>query len=276
MDNSAARNKWMDREALENYRHAMRICCMNALHVCSDEALSELCYDLDISRNGDARAYEHLLGGQCMVITSEPGGGKSYLMWLLLRDYLEDCRDDSDRLPVFLDGRDCGIVWDSIEKGIVRALSRHFPLVTEELVRERLRAGGFVLLVDAVDAQSETGSFLLSELYCLGHDTDSTVIIASRMQCDRRDFHSDFVYYTIDPVSDEQIIRWLERDAALRMIGGDERIRSCEIRRMPGRLLEAYIDMRMKSMSCSPENRDRIFAVLCEYAADSYVNGDSE
>ena len=100
MDNSAVRNKWMDREALENYRHAMRICCMNALHVCSDEALSELCYDLDISRNGDARAYEHLLGGQCMVITSEPGGGKSYLMWLLLRDYLEDCRDDSDRLPV--------------------------------------------------------------------------------------------------------------------------------------------------------------------------------
>ena len=131
MDNSAVRNKWMDREALENYRHAMRICCMNALHVCSDEALSELCYDLDISRNGDARAYEHLLGGQCMVITSEPGGGKSYLMWLLLRDYLEDCRDDSDRLPVFLDGRDCGIVWDSIEKGIVRALSGHFPLVTE-------------------------------------------------------------------------------------------------------------------------------------------------
>ena len=257
MDNSAARNKWMDREALENYRHAMRICCMNALHVCSDEALSELRYE-------------------CMVITSEPGGGKSYLMWLLLRDYLEDCRDDSDRLPVFLDGRDCGIVWDSIEKGIVRALSGHFPLVTEELVRERLRAGGFVLLVDAVDAQSETGSFLLSELYCLGHDTDSTVIIASRMQCDRRDFHSDFMYYTIDPVSDEQIIRWLERDAALRMIGGDERIRSCEIRRMPGRLLEAYIDMRMKSMSCSPENRDRIFAVLCEYAADSYVNGDSE
>ena len=84
------------------------------------------------------------------------------------------------------------------------------------------------------------------------------------------------MYYTIDPVSDEQIIRWLERDAALRMIGGDERNRSCEIRRMPGRLLEAYIDMRMKSMSCSPENRDRIFAVLCEYAADSYVNGDSE
>ena len=312
MDNSAVRNKWMDREALENYRHAMRICCMNALHVCSDDALSELCYDLDISRNGDARAYEHLLGGQCMVITSEPGGGKSYLMRLLLRDYLEDCRDDSDRLPVFLDGRDCGIVWDSIEKGIVRALSRHFSLVTEEIVRERLRAGGFVLLVDAVDAQSETGSFLLSELYCLGHDTDSTVIIASRMQCDRRDFHSDFVYYTIDPVSDEQIIRWLERDAALRMIGGDERNRSCEIRRVPGRLLEvlrtplfirmyamtavhsavhsddwtvlsnhtalleAYIDMRMKSMSCSPENRDRIFAVLCEYAADSYVNGDSE
>ena len=54
MDNSAARNKWMDREALENYRHTMRICCMNALHVCSDEALSELCYDLDISRNGDS------------------------------------------------------------------------------------------------------------------------------------------------------------------------------------------------------------------------------
>lgn len=126
MDNSAVRNKWMDREALENYRHAMRICCMNALHVCSDEALSELCYDLDISRNGDARVYEHLLGGQCMVITSEPGGGKSYLMWLLLRDYLEDCRDDSDRLPVFLDGRDCGIVWDSIEKGIVRALNINF------------------------------------------------------------------------------------------------------------------------------------------------------
>ena len=39
MDNSAVRNKWMDRKALENYRHAMRVRCMNVLHVCSDEAL---------------------------------------------------------------------------------------------------------------------------------------------------------------------------------------------------------------------------------------------
>ena len=308
MDNSAARNKWMNREAMENYRHAMRIRCMNALHVCSDEALSELCYDLNISRNGDARVYEHLLGGQCMVITSEPGGGKSYLMWMLLRDYLEACRDDSDCLPVFLDGRDYGTVWDSIEKGIVRELSGHFPLVTEELVRERLHAGGFVLLVDEINEEAERGASLLSEMYRLGHDTDNTVIIASRMQCDRRDFHSDFVYYTIDPVSDAQIIRWLECDAVSRTIGGDEVDRSCEIQRMPGRLLEvlrtplfihmyamtavhfddrtvlsnhtalleAYIDMRMKSMSCSPKNRDRIFSILCDYAADSYANGDSE
>lgn len=46
MDNSAARNKWMDRKALENYRHAMAYmlyeCCMSV----QDEALSELCYDL--------------------------------------------------------------------------------------------------------------------------------------------------------------------------------------------------------------------------------------
>lgn len=48
------------------------------------------------------------------------------------------------------------------------------------------------------------------------------------------------------------IRRWLERDAALRMIGGDERNRSCEIRRMPGRLLEVLrtpLFIRMYAMT---------------------------
>ena len=84
-----------------------------------------MCYDLISARNGE-RAYEHLLSGQCMVITSEPGGGSRICVYVA-EDYSEVRRDDSGRLPVFLDGRDYGIVWDSIEKGIVRAPGGHFP-----------------------------------------------------------------------------------------------------------------------------------------------------
>ena len=117
--------------------------------------------------------------------------------------YLEVCRDDSGRLPVFLDGRDYGIVWDSIEKGIV-STQRAFSLVTEEIGQGAI-ACRRVCPAGGCRYQSRDRQFLLSELYCLGHDTDNTVILASRMQCDRRDFHSDFVYYTIDPVSDDRL-----------------------------------------------------------------------
>ena len=148
---SDEKDKWTNRDIYEKYKNAMRVHCTEELCICVDRSLKEFAYDLNILKNGENKDFGDILDNTSKIITSEPGGGKSYLMWMLMREYLTKCNGYEDKIPVILEGRYYGKVFNSIVDGIYQEVNLLLPFLTKELIEKRLREGGFVILFDAID-----------------------------------------------------------------------------------------------------------------------------
>lgn len=166
----------------------MRVHCTEELCICVDRSLKEFAYDLNILKNGENKDFGDILDNTSKIITSEPGGGKSYLMWMLMREYLTKCNGDEDKIPVILEGRYYGKVFNSIVDGIYQEVNLLLPFLTKELIEKRLREGGFVILFDAIDEVEQDYDVLVYSLHQLRRNTDNTIIITSRMQNYKGDF----------------------------------------------------------------------------------------
>ena len=79
---SDEKDKWTNRDIYEKYKNAMRVHCTEELCICVDRSLKEFAYDLNILKNGENKDFGDILDNTSKIITSEPGGGKSYLMWM--------------------------------------------------------------------------------------------------------------------------------------------------------------------------------------------------
>lgn len=293
---AVATGKWTSGDTYENYKNAMRVRCTEELHMCVDRNLKEFAYDLDIILAGVSRGYNDILDDECKIITSEPGGGKSYLMWMLLRDYLST--DDKKRIPVILQGRYYGKAFDSVVDGIYKELNAYLSFITMELVEKRLKDGGFVILFDALDEVEYDYDILAYNLHQLRRQTDNIIIVTSRIQNYKGDFCTEFVHYSLEPLNDNKIIDLLGKYSNGEMQVQIHQIpkRLLEVLRTPlflkmfvsiskkgnqykipanhAALFQAYINEKMKLLSCSLYDESVIKAILGSYAMYSFENGE--
>ncbi|MFT3984554.1 MAG: hypothetical protein QM697_11650 [Lachnospiraceae bacterium] len=290
--------KWANRNIYENYKNMMRVRCTEELCKCVDRNFKEFTYDLDIIKNGKSKNYDDILDDTCKIITSEPGGGKSYLMWMLMREYLSKYSEDDNKIPVLLEGRYYGKLYHSIVDGIYEEFNLVLPFVTKELIEKRLREGGFIILFDALDEVEVNYDILGYNLHQLRRNTDNIIIVTSRMQNYKGDFCTEFAHYSLEPLDDEKIINLLKQYS-----NGDIEI---QIHQIPKRLIEVirtplflkmfvsiskkedkykipfnhaalfqeYIAEKMKVLSCSLYDETLIKSILGDYAIYSYKNGD--
>lgn len=299
LKNSAAETgKWTNRNIYENYKNMMRVRCTEELGICVDRNLEEFTYDLNIIKNGESKNYEDILDDTCKIITSEPGGGKSYLMWMLMRDYLAEYSESEERIPVLLQGRYYGKVYHSIVDGIYEEFNMILPFMTKELVEKRLREGGFVILFDALDEVEYDYDKLVYNLHQLRRSTNNIIIVTSRMQNYRGDFCTEFAHYSLEPLDDEKIVDLLKQYSNGKMEIQIHQIpkRLVDVIRTPlflkmfisiskkenkyripsnhAALFQEYIAEKMKILSCSLYDETVIKSILGDYAIYSYENGD--
>lgn len=291
--------KWTKKDVYENYKNTMRVRCMEELCICVDRSLKEFTYDLNIIKNGESKNYEDILNNTCKMITSEPGGGKSYLMWMLMREYLSKYSEDDEKIPIILEGRYYGKVYSSIIDGVYEAFNMTVPFVTKELIEKRLREGGFVILFDALDEVEKDYDVLVYNLHHLRRNTENIIIVTSRMQNYKGDFCTEFTHYSLEPLDDNKIIELLKQYSHGEMEIQIHQIpkQLVEIIRTPlflkmfvyisrkdeqykipsnhAALFQEYIAEKMKVLSCSLYDETVIKSVLGVYAIYSYENGDS-
>lgn len=296
---SDEKDKWTNRDIYEKYKNAMRVHCTEELCICVDRSLKEFAYDLNILKNGENKDFGDILDNTSKIITSEPGGGKSYLMWMLMREYLTKCNGDEDKIPVILEGRYYGKVFNSIVDGIYQEVNLLLPFLTKELIEKRLREGGFVILFDAIDEVEQDYDVLVYSLHQLRRNTDNTIIITSRMQNYKGDFCSEFAHYSLEPLDDHRIVDLLKQYSQGEMQIQIHQIpkRLMEILRIPlflkmfvsiskkedkyripsnhAALFQEYINEKMNVLSCSLYDKTIIKSVLGNYAMYSFENGDS-
>lgn len=293
------KEKWTNRDVFENYKNAMRVRCTEELCICVDRSLKEFEYNVNIIKNGENKGFDDILDNTSKIVTSEPGGGKSYLMWMLMREYLTKCNGDEDKIPVILEGRYYGRVFNSIVDGIYQEINLLLPYLTKELIEKRLREGGFVILFDALDEVEQDYDALVYSLRQLRGNTDNTITITSRMQNYKGDFCSKFAHYSLEPLDDYRIVDLLKQYSQGEMQIQIHQIpkRLMEVLRIPlflkmfvsiskknnkyrilsnyAALFQAYINEKMNALSCSLYDETIIKSVLGNYAMHSFENGDS-
>ena len=290
---------WTTRGIYEDYKNAMLVQCNEILNICCDRNLEEIPYDFNIKDSTKKRKFDELLDDSCKIITSEPGGGKSFFMWMLMREYLTRYTSDDERIPVLLEGRYYGRSYVSIVDGIYQELQMFSALMTKEMVDKRLRDGGFVILFDALDEVEIDCDILVRTLHQLKRSTDNIIIVTSRIQNYREEFRNNFTHYSLEPLDDDKITALLKQYSHGNMDISINQIprRLLEIIRTPlflkmfvaisrnetkyripsnhAALFEAYISQKMKEMSCSLLDETVIKSVLAKYALHSIENGDN-
>lgn len=290
--------KWTNRNIYENYKNMMRMRCTEELCICVDRNLEEFSYDLNIIKNGKRKNYEDILDDTCKIITSEPGGGKSYLMWMLMREYLAKYSENEEKIPVLLEGRYYGKVYHSIVDGIYEEFNMILPFITKELIEKRLREGGFVILFDALDEVEHDYDILVYNLHQLRRSTNNIIIVTSRMQNYKGDFWTEFAHYSLEPLDDGKIVDLLKQYSHGEMQIQTYQIpkRLVEVIRTPlflrmfisiskkedkykipsnhAALFQEYIAEKMKVLSCSLYVETVIKSILGDYAMYSYEKGD--
>lgn len=290
---------WTTRGIYEDYKNAMLVRCNEILNICCDRNLEEIPYEFNIKDCTKKRKFDELLDDSCKIVTSEPGGGKSYFMWMLMREYLIGYTSDDKKIPVLLEGRYYGRGYESVIDGIYQELQMFSPFMTKEMVEKRLRDGGFVILFDALDEVETDYDILVRSLHQLKRSTANIIVVTSRIQNYRGDFRSNFTHYSLEPLDDNKITELLKQYSRGNMVISSYQIpkRLLEIIRTPlflkmfvsisrnetkyripsnhAALFEEYISQKMTEMACSLLDETIIKSVLSNYAFYSIENGDS-
>ena len=293
------RDVWVNRDNYEDYKNIMRVRCANELYACIDRDLREFEYNLISKKNGKKSKYTALLEIRNCLITSEPGGGKSYLMWMLLREYLQKYSREQEKIPILLEGRYFGKSYQSIEEGIYTELVVSTRFVTKELIKRHLNEGGFIILLDGLDEVEYQYDTLIFELHRLRRDTDNVIVVTSRSENYNGDFSKEYNHYSLEKLSDKQVLALLNNYSNTKtyidihnipkqlleiirtplflkifvMISGKEG--AYEIPANRARLFELYISEKVKQLHCSRFEENIIRMILGEYAVLSFEYGDS-
>ena len=261
---------WTTRGIYEDYKNAMLVRCNEILNICCDRNLEEISYEFNIKDCTKKRKFDELLDDSCKIITSEPGGGKSY-----------------------------GRGYVSVVDGIYQELRMFSAFMTKEMVDKRLRDGGFVILFDALDEVETDYDILVYTLHQLKRSTDNIIIVTSRIQNYRGDFCNNFTHYSLEPLDDDKITELLKQYSYGNMDISIYQIpkRLLELIRTPlflkmfvsisrnetkyripsnhAALFEEYISQKMTEMACYLLDEAIIKSVLAKYAFYSIENGDS-
>lgn len=297
-DIAAESGEWICNDIYENYKNSMRVRCNEELCACVDRNLEEFEYELNIVKRGNKKVFSDVLNERCKIITSEPGGGKSYFMRMLMREYLVKYNVNNEKIPVILEGRYFGKVYHSIIDGIYEELKILIPSLTKEQIEKRLEQGGFVVLFDALDEVEFDYDSLIYQLSKLRRETNNTLIVTSRIQNYKGDFCTDFEHYSLERLDDEKVLQLLKKYSNGEMEINIHHIpkRLLEVIRTPlflkmfvtiskrermhkipsnhAALFEQYIAEKMRVLSCTLYEETLIKSVLGKYALYSYEKSD--
>ncbi|MCH5193038.1 MAG: hypothetical protein J1F11_03685 [Oscillospiraceae bacterium] len=297
--NSEYTDKWTKVGTYDAYKNIMRIRCVEELYASVDRILEKVSYTPNIIQEREKRKYEDILDETSKIITSEPGGGKSYLIHMLMRDYLSKYDKTEEKIPIILEGRYFGKVYNSITEGIYKELNIVSPFITSEIIEKRLHEGGFIILFDALDEVEYKYDVLMYELHQLRRDTSSTIIVTSRSQNYKDELCTDFIHYSLEQLSDKQVSELLSKYSKGKIQFNIHQIpkRLLELIKTPlflklfisisqqddtfkiptnhAALFELYIAEKFKLLSCSIYEETIIKQVLAKYAVYSHEKGDS-
>lgn len=208
---AALNNQELSKDLFFDYVKAMELRCARELYHNVTRILHENpAYTPQVKSDAKSYKIEDLVEEVAIVITSEPGGGKSSLMWQLMRNSLRKYSEDARILPVILEGKYYGCDYHSVTDGIIKELQYHCHGITSEFVETMLKNGQIQLLFDGLDEIRNSANYSkdiisheLSQLVLASKGL--RVIVSSREQNYHGELSTFFKHLQIEKLSNEKI-----------------------------------------------------------------------
>ena len=302
---ASALNNGMAKDPFCKYIEAMAIRCSEELYCNVERVIVENpIYTPRISLNDKEFDIAGLLQESAAVITSEPGGGKSTLMWRIMRECIWSFDGGKGVIPIMLEGRYYGQDYTSISDGVYKELHRYCNSMTRELADNLIANARVFLLLDGFDeikdSQTYTKELLARQLSQIRFDApDIKILISSREQNYHGEFHTGFKHYQIKRLTDkaiDELISLLSKNKVhinLWTIPSDlkELIRTPlflklfvsvlqkdsnqSIPRSKLALFEQYLNYRTERLKCTGYQTTKLIKALAEYAHYVLESGES-
>lgn len=263
-------------DCYENYKNAMRVRCSEELDICLDRKFKIISIKSEEKLIGEEIKFSEIIDYSSKVITSEPGGGKSYLSWMMMSEYLKLCGNAESKIPVLLQGKYYGKVFKSIIDGIYEECNWLVPSLTKDQIENRLREGGFIIIFDALDEVLEDKDELFYQLIQLSKNTKNSIIVTSRVDYYKKHPQTGFNHYSLELLEVKQIQEMLSYYCDNKSIALFHNIpkRVLELMRIP-LFLNMFISISKRSgMNRMPSNYSELFQefIDCEFTEFSFYN----
>ncbi|SIS99325.1 NACHT domain-containing protein [Salimicrobium salexigens] len=149
------------------------------------------------------------------VILSEPGGGKTYLMSMWMKDIIENPIIKENKTPIFLKARNWKRSFHTIADGIVNELKYALPRIEERQVEQDLYNGNFLLLIDGLDEVSSSLDLLVEELIKISKLNGTQILVTCRKENYHKQFYTHFSEYTIKNLDEAVISEYINKELKL-------------------------------------------------------------
>lgn len=166
-----------------------------------------------LQMNNEQMDYHKVLENKkAKFIVSEPGGGKTYLLNMIAREYLSNIYEGTEKIPIIIKCEYFGILYDSIEKAIYNEVKSYNSDLTYEMVVEDINKGRFILLFDALDEVRNNKKALINCIKLYIMSTDNEILITERKENYLYELGTLCDLYEIVPLTDQIVAQYIQEN----------------------------------------------------------------
>ncbi|WP_445493095.1 NACHT domain-containing protein [Niallia sp. 03133] len=147
---------------------------------------------------------------QSLIILSKPGGGKTYLLHMLMLEIIENPQVSIGKIPIYLKAKEWYRGYENIVEGIRKELEYYSPDINDHQIIEGLKAGKYILLIDGFDEVLNNKDLLIREVQKVSQFRETKIIMTCRQQNYHNEFHKVLTEYNLKALSDTQIQEYVE------------------------------------------------------------------
>nr|WP_279282987.1 NACHT domain-containing protein [Clostridium senegalense] len=144
------------------------------------------------------------------MILSKPGGGKTYLLHMLMLEIIENPQISIGKIPIYLKAKEWYRGYENIVEAIRKELEYYSLNIKDEQIIEDLKAGKYILLIDGLDEVINDKDLLIREIHRISQFKRTKIIMTCRQQNYHNEFYKIFTEYNLKALSEAQIQEYIE------------------------------------------------------------------
>ncbi|MBB6447894.1 NACHT domain-containing protein [Bacillus benzoevorans] len=205
---------------------------------------------------------------QSVIILSKPGGGKTYLLHMLMLEIIENPQVSIGKVPIYLKAKEWYRGYEKIVEGIRNELVYYLPDIKDEQIIEGLKSGKYILLIDGLDEVINNKDLFIREIRRVSQFEKTKIIMTCRQQNYHNEFYKILTEYTLKALSDTQIQEYIETVFEERVHYGYIHELKKQLKDLIENPLFLYMTAHiMKEMTDKiiPKNKSELYAMFISY-----------